>query len=154
MLDINILLTLILTLLFSCQNVKKNSEKSDTLIDGKYPVDSILFEGFEPFIREDCAMEISEMVKDELYKLIQDDDLQIIIRQKKVVWFSIIFRANGSIIDFQLNSKVLPHQKEKKLKKVIMKKKLKITCNAINDLDEIQKNKIIAWVIPIKYENK
>ena len=96
--DINVLLMLMLVFLFGCQNGKEFSEINDTLIDGKYPKDSILLKGFDPFINEDCAMEISKIIKEEIISSLQEEN----IKQYDNIWFAITFRGTGEILDFKL----------------------------------------------------
>ena len=145
MLDINILLIFILALLISCKNVKEFSEKNDTLIDGKYHKDSILLVGFDPFIDEDCAMEISKIVEEEIIAILQEEH----IKQKNPIWIAITFRGNGEILDFRLKNVKIPNTKDKILKNNIIKKRINFKCDALNNMNAVERQKIISWDIPI-----
>ncbi len=137
----------------SCQNVRECSEDNkDILIDRNYPIDSMLLDGFDPFFNEDCAMEISEMVKKEIITFLQEEQNKMYI-QGYHIWFAITFRGTGEIVDFRLKTVIINKNKEKTLKKNIMKKKIVFKCNAINDLNAVEKKRLISWVIPIQIEN-
>lgn len=121
---IKILVSLLIIVSFSCKHIKNNfEEKHDTLIDGKYTLDSILLDGYDPFIDNVCAMEISDMIKGEIIRLVQREYYQSVLR-KKTIWFSIEMRANGEILDFDLKTKVLPKKKEEELKNIIIEKNI------------------------------
>ena len=69
------------------------------------------------------------------------------------IWFAITFRGTGEIVDFRLKTVIINKNKEKTLKKKKKKKKLVFKCNAINDLNAVEKKRLISWVIPIQIEN-
>lgn len=147
--DINVLLMLMLVFLFGCQNGKEFSEINDTLIDGKNPKDSILLDGFDPFFNEDCAMEISKIIKEEIISSLQEEN----IKQYDYIWFAITFRGTGEILDFKFKNVILSNIQEKELKKSIIKKTINIKCEAIKDLNAEERKKIISWVIPIHFDD-
>lgn len=94
----------------SCTNNEITSINNDN--ETKYTIDSFLYYGNEPFITEECAIELAKTIENFVISQIGEKYYYLIMKNGKS-HLTITFRASGEILECKLHSNNITNQEKK-----------------------------------------